>query len=184
MRKHAPLLILLFILVVFNVSIFQKEDLRSNGELVLVELAPVDPRSLMQGDYMRLRYKLVDDARAVLRKQRDAENAPAEAPRYKFIIVQLDENRRATFGRFYLGQNLADNERLIDIQHKHLSNPQEISITPTSFFFQEGHAALYEAAKFGMMRLKPNGEHLLVGLADERGQEIKPGVEEDKSSAN
>ena len=184
MRKHALLVILLFILVLFNVSIFQKEDLRANGELVLVELVPVDPRSLMQGDYMRLRYKLVEDARVALREQHDAADEANQAPAYQFIVLQVDEDRRAHFQRFYLGQQLADNERLIDIQHKHLSNPQEINITPTSFFFQEGHAAHYEAAKFGMMRLRPSGEHLLVGLADEQGRMIKPDRVVGNSKAN
>ncbi|MFX7329222.1 GDYXXLXY domain-containing protein, partial [Acinetobacter baumannii] len=34
----------------------QKEMLLKEGQLVLLPLAPVDPRSLMQGDYMALRY--------------------------------------------------------------------------------------------------------------------------------
>ena len=46
---------LILLLVYFNGSILSKEDLLKNGKLILLELAPVDPRSLMQGDYMSLR---------------------------------------------------------------------------------------------------------------------------------
>ncbi|HMT00386.1 MAG TPA: GDYXXLXY domain-containing protein, partial [Saprospiraceae bacterium] len=49
---------LILLLVYFNGSIISKEDLLKNGKLILLELAPVDPRSLMQGDYMSLRYKI------------------------------------------------------------------------------------------------------------------------------
>ena len=43
-------------LAVFNVAIYRNERLLASGETLYLELAPVDPRSLMQGDYMRLRY--------------------------------------------------------------------------------------------------------------------------------
>ncbi len=42
------------VMVVPNVLILQKETLRSSSSTVFLELAPVDPRSLMQGDYMIL----------------------------------------------------------------------------------------------------------------------------------
>ena len=39
-----------------NGTILQKQAVLDAGRPVLLRLAPVDPRSLMQGDYMRLRY--------------------------------------------------------------------------------------------------------------------------------
>ena len=45
-------------LPVANVGIWQKEQLIAHGQPVFVELAPVDPRSLMQGDYMRLEFRV------------------------------------------------------------------------------------------------------------------------------
>ncbi|MGL5293385.1 MAG: GDYXXLXY domain-containing protein, partial [Aeromonas sp.] len=44
----------LAILVAINIAVWHHERALSQGEVVLLELAPVDPRSLMQGDYMRL----------------------------------------------------------------------------------------------------------------------------------
>lgn len=43
-------------LVVAGAAIWQKQDLIARGQPVFVQLAPLDPRSLMQGDYMRLNF--------------------------------------------------------------------------------------------------------------------------------
>jgi uncharacterized membrane-anchored protein len=48
----AILLNLLLLLGYFNWSALQKEETLAKGRLVLLELAPVAPRSLMQKDYM------------------------------------------------------------------------------------------------------------------------------------
>ena len=60
MKKYSRILIianLILLLGYFNWSVYQKEQTLKEGQLVLLQLAPVDPRSLMQGDYMRLNYK-------------------------------------------------------------------------------------------------------------------------------
>jgi hypothetical protein len=49
-----------------NVQIWEKETVIARGQPVFVELAPVDPRSLMQGDYMRLAYRGPRDLAAAL----------------------------------------------------------------------------------------------------------------------
>ena len=62
MKKQSRILIitnLLLLLGYLNWSIYQKEQTLRDGQLVLFELAPVDPRSLMQGDYMSLRYSAI-----------------------------------------------------------------------------------------------------------------------------
>ena len=61
MKKYSRILIianLLLLLGYFNWSVFKKEQTLKDGQLVLLHLAPVDPRSLMQGDYMRLNYEI------------------------------------------------------------------------------------------------------------------------------
>ena len=50
-------------LAVANAGIWQKETLIANGRPIYIELAPVDPRSLMQGDYMALAFPLPEDLR-------------------------------------------------------------------------------------------------------------------------
>ncbi len=54
---------LLLVLGFFLVKIVQNEKVLSKGEIVLLELRPVDPRSLMQGDYMSLQFRLADSVK-------------------------------------------------------------------------------------------------------------------------
>lgn len=49
MRKWLILLCAPLILAVVNLAIWQNETLIEHGEILFLELAPVDPRSLMQG---------------------------------------------------------------------------------------------------------------------------------------
>lgn len=44
-----------------NVAAYRKEARRVSGEQLFLPLAPLDPRSLMQGDYMELRFALASD---------------------------------------------------------------------------------------------------------------------------
>ncbi len=177
MRNIAIPLVLLPILLFFNAAIFQKEDLRANGDMILIELAPVDPRSLMQGDYMRLRFKLIEEANKAVRTlaQKDKETKQEE-PRAKVtaLVVRIDDRKHASFARLHRGESLAGGEKLLSVQHRLFAKPQSIKLTPTSFFFQEGHASLYQNARFGLMRVAKDGAHLLVGLVDADGKSIKP----------
>ena len=65
MKKYSRILIivnLILLLGYFNWSVYKKEQTLKDGQLILLQLAPVDPRSLMQGDYMRLNYQEASSA--------------------------------------------------------------------------------------------------------------------------
>src|SRR4029077_10015059 len=62
MRKGIVVLAGLALLVGVNATILSRGRLIDAGTVVLLELAPVDPRSMMQGDYMALRFKVTRDA--------------------------------------------------------------------------------------------------------------------------
>src|SRR5690606_24345673 len=47
---------LAIVLLVVNTGIYQREQILQQGQTAVLALAPVDPRSLMQGDYMALRF--------------------------------------------------------------------------------------------------------------------------------
>ena len=69
-------LIALTIVVVLGLSNFkigEYEHVLESGETVILELAPVDPRSLMQGDYMELRFAITDDIEHATRGQYDQD---------------------------------------------------------------------------------------------------------------
>ena len=60
MRKGIAILAGVAILALANFSIYSRERLLTEGSVVLLHLAPVDPRSLMQGDYMALNFAVAN----------------------------------------------------------------------------------------------------------------------------
>lgn len=139
------------VLVAVNAFIVQKERLLSTGDVVLLELAPVDPRSLMQGDYMRLDYDI--PVRAA---------ADTSWPRTGRIVIRLDSARVARFVRRHAGGGLAPGERLLEYRMQR----SRMRIGSDAFFFQEGDAARYAGARYGELRVAPDGGSVLVGLRD------------------
>jgi uncharacterized membrane-anchored protein len=162
MRRAILIVLSVAVLAVCNVAIYRNERLLAEGETLYLELAPVDPRSLIQGDYMQLRY-------AIERKAREDATQP-EAKRGGFLVIALDDNRVGSFVRFHHGEALAPNERLAPY---HVEG-QAVRIVPDSFMFQEGQGALFQGAKFGEFKTDGAGRQLLVGLADKERRRIRP----------
>jgi uncharacterized membrane-anchored protein len=158
MKKNIFIASTLFVFAAFNYSIVQKEEIKANGETVLLELAPVDPRSLMQGDYMRLRYAIERSQSYQAKEKRG------------YMVITLDQNKVGTFKRLYDGGELAANEKLLHYHNQY----SQLRIVPDSFMFQEGHAKFYERAKYGVFKFNAKGSHILVGLADDKMQVIQP----------
>lgn len=162
MKKYKWILILLnlmLLLVYFNHSVVKKEELLKDGQLVLLELAPVDPRSLMQGDYMTLRYKISENIHS--------ENIPKRG----YCVVFLDSSGIAHKIRFQKDLiPLNEGEYLIEYTSPDSWN---VNIGAESFFFQEGKAEHYEKAKFGGVKIDKNGNSLLIGLYNEQLQKIE-----------
>lgn len=148
----------LVVFAVFNYGIYQKEQIKAEGETVFLELAPVDPRSLMQGDYMQLRYKI------------EREQSYQAKEKRGYLVIELNSDKVGKFKRFYQGEALASNEKLL---HYH-SEYSGVRIVPDSFMFQEGQAKLYERAKYGVFKFDDKGNHILVALANEQLQVIQP----------
>ena len=175
MRKWIILLGLIPILAVFNYAIYDKQKLIEQGEAILLQLAPADPRSIMQGDYMRLRYQASIDATKWLKNAKKSAGEAWTAPSSDLLVLVLDEQKKARFNRFFTAADtLGPNERLLSFAYAKRWGTADVKIHPDSFFFQEGKATAFQIARFGMMRLHSNGDHLLVGLADEAGIEINP----------
>lgn len=150
---------LLLLLVYFAYSVASKEDLNKNGRLILLELAPVDPRSLLQGDYMDLRYKISEDV--------NYQNIPKNG----YCVVTLNDNNIAKRVRFQPHkQALNKGEYVIKYTAK---NSWQINIGAESYFFQEGHAKKYEVAKYGGLRIDEKGNSLLIGLYNEDLEKIE-----------
>lgn len=153
MRTKIMLALSVLVLSALNYGIYEKEQIKRHGETVLLELAPVDPRSLIQGDYMRLRY-------AVERNVPVHELASSEKRGY--MVIRANKKSVAEFARIHKGEALAANEKLLHFHRQY----NQIRIVPDSFLFQEGHAAHYEKAKYGIFKFDDSAKPLLVGLAD------------------
>lgn len=132
-----------------NYSIYAKERIKTHGEVIYLQLAPVDPRSLMQGDYMALRFSIVNN---FARLSGTDERIP----------LQLDERRVATLG----GADSA-------LRLRYRVRDGQIWIGTNAYFFEEGTADRYASARFGKFRIDPRtGEAVLIGLADEQLQDL------------
>ncbi|QQQ30342.1 GDYXXLXY domain-containing protein [Chryseobacterium indoltheticum] len=162
MKKYKWLIIvlnLMILLVYFNFSVVKKENLLKDGKLILLSLAPVDPRSLMQGDYMTLRYSI-------------SENLNVNSlPKRGYCVVNLNPQGIAEKVRFQKNTTpLNKGEYLIEYNSPDQWN---VNIGAESFFFQEGQAEKYEKAKYGAIKVDTKGNSLLVGLYDENLKNIK-----------
>ena len=153
MRNALVVAGMVLVLVVPNALVLQKERLLTNGTPVLLELAPVDPRSLIQGDYMRLDY-------AVTQQLADSGQ---RWPRTGEIVVALDENGVARFVRRHDGRTpLGPREQLLTYRRR----DGRLRVGTDAFHFQEGHMRHYLGARYGEVRVSPSGTSVLVGLRD------------------
>ena len=150
----------LLVLVAVTVVVRGHERTLGEGRVVLAELAPVDPRSLMQGDYMALRFA-IDELLAA----RAGGAEPERLPRYAWL--SLDSEGRASLAELADGLPPADDQRVAVRIRGRGGQP---SIGPNAFFFQEGTADRYEAARWGEFRVSRDGRALLTHL---RGAELE-----------
>jgi uncharacterized membrane-anchored protein len=142
----------LLVLASVNWSIYGKEQIIRTGEPIYLELAPVDPRSLMQGDYMALRFQLS----AALAN--GVWNSPATTA--QFAPVVLDDRRVAT---------LAKPGGRSDLLIRYRMRDGAVWLGTNAYFFEEGTAYRFEEARYGEFRVdRASGEAVLVALRDEQ----------------
>lgn len=144
-----------------HVDVQTKEQVIAHGEKIYLPLAPRDPRSLMQGDYMALNFAVPGPVREALGEQR----------RQAQVVATLDARGVATVQRLArAGEPLTANERLLPL--KRLKG--DWVLVTDAFYFPEGQGAPFAEARFGEFRALPDGRALLVGLADENLRPIAP----------
>lgn len=150
---------LIILLAYMLYSVREKETILAEGELLLFQLAPVDPRSLIQGDYMQLRYAVAENV------YRDSVD------RAGFLVVTKDAEGVAQKQRLQASETPLENGEFLV---RYRIPTWQMNIGAESFFFEEGTAEVYEAAKYGGLRIDGAGNSLLVGLYDENRQLINP----------
>jgi len=171
MSKYIAVASLILILISVNWLIVGKEKHLAQGRIVYLELAPVDPRSLMQGDYMALRFQLAENLSRVLREKSGQDRLSGTLPTTDdYAVVNLDERGVGTFKDRSTAQPLAANELLLHYRIR----GGEVKLATNAFFFQEGHRHSYEAARYGQFRVDDKGELLLAAMYDKDLNKLGP----------
>lgn len=147
------------VLLAINVEIAGKEQIVRNGATVLLRIAPRDPRSLLQGDYMALRYTM---AGAVASEAKQFEMNDGIA------VIELGELNEAKFVSLYKGQQLQDRQHLL----RYRKRGDSVRLASDAYFFEEGSGREYSTARFGEIRINTNGEAVLIGLLDVNGERL------------
>ena len=138
----------LLALGLLSFATYKKEQTLAAGETVYLKLAPVDPRSLMQGDYMVLRYEISNQ----LRKH---ELQPIGGR----VILHIDPQGVATLADAEGDRPLKEGERYLAYK-----NRRGAVFGLESFFFQEGKGGELAEAEYAEIRLSPDGGAILVDL--------------------
>ena len=168
-----------------NYKVQQFEDVLATGKPVVLKIAPADPRSLMQGDYMVLNYAILSEFQQsqVLPESNESlesnepidtvesnettgidESSPSEKKAY--ILVHLDKNHVATF---------CEEQSEIPTDFKHCTPNVYLPIRykggwlprlpSQDYFFAEGKGEYYAQAEYAEYRFK-DGILLLARLLD------------------
>lgn len=146
------------VLLVVNIGIWQKQMQIANGKPIFIELAPADPRSLMQGDFMRLNFALL--------QQMPIEYGGDVNARSR-IVVKVDGRGVASFARLGTEAPVRTDEIILQLgQKKGLW-----TLGTDAWYFKEGEAARWARAQYGEFRVDASGHLSLVGL---RGSNLEP----------
>ena len=158
----------------FNVKA-DRDRLILTGKEILLELAPVDPLSLLQGQYMIINFALEREEIEVKDQEVNSDRIRINHNESARIVLRYNESGVASFNRFEDGQLLASNEMLLKIKRSTDRNYNDgefskyfyrINVEQESFLFKENSEKKYETAKYGVFKVGPDGDFVLVDLAD------------------
>lgn len=174
------------VLLLTTQDIVRKEYLLAKGRSVVLALAPVDPRSLMQGDFMALDFAVGLQVRNLAPQLIDLEmlRAPVllaylsvgakvqselvalQDPRSGHVLIRGDQPDQWRRVESLAATDLSDTAvlRLQYKQWRWLPNGVD------AWFFPEGQAGYFEQAKYGEFKTNAKGQALLFRLLNEKAQ--------------
>lgn len=148
---------LLIALAAVNLGIAGREALLREGTRVLLELSPVDPRSLMQGDYMALDFAINGQIRSSLGTS--AQTGSGDG----YAILAIDHRGVASVRRVQADAQPRDTA---DVALRYRLRDGQVRVVTNAWFFAEGQAQRFDVARFGELRVADDGEALLVAMRD------------------
>ena len=163
---------LIALLGAVNYKVQQFEDVLATGKPVVLKIAPADPRSLMQGDYMVLNYAILSELQqsqflSESNESNETTGIDELSPSGKkaYILVHLDKNHVAT---------LCEAQSEIPTDFKHCAPNVYLPIRyrgwspelpSQDYFFAEGKGEYYAQSEYAEYRFK-DGILLLARLLD------------------
>ncbi|TEA77021.1 GDYXXLXY domain-containing protein [Allopusillimonas ginsengisoli] len=168
---------LFIVLIVVNASIYQREGILAHGKRVVLQLAPVDPRSLLQGDYMALDFDVAQTVSRQLSATQARQGGDAQRPRrhgYLRLRARADGvyELAQVLDRWPAqgdpGSELAQNEVLLEYRF----TGGRVRIVTNAWFFPEGEGHRYAQARYGEFRVGERGIGLLTGMLDDQLQAL------------
>lgn len=152
MRRGLALVVALLVVAAVNWKIMGSERTLREGQLFYLELAPVDPRSIMQGDYMVLNYAVANELRAL-----------PQLPSTGLVQLSVDPDGVARRPQL-VTQVRTDSPGQIVIGYR--KSGWQVLIGTDAYFFEEGQGQRYQPARYGVFRSDGAGHALLTGLVD------------------
>lgn len=153
-----PIVAVLLALSVFGLIIYKHEKHLSGGRIIYVKLAPIDPRSLVQGDYMRLGYELYIS--------QDTSSMADYPPKITAKVALDDLNKVISTD---LDGKVGD--VYLKLKNTHTSW-RGVYPAVNSFMFAEGLGECYQDATYAKLSLLDDGESMLVDLVGDDLQSL------------
>lgn len=164
MKKYWPLILAVLCITLFSAAIVTKQLKLSAKQSIYIELQPVDPRSILQGDYMALRYDLYWTASSI---QDAALSTFIEGQPSILAYVELDAENRVVRSAID-PQQLDQQRRIHPLKLKNVDNRiSHLYPSTQGFFFAEDLEACYADAKYAAFKVDPTGNAILASLRDE-----------------
>ncbi len=164
---------LLAILAAANWTIAQREHVLRHGQAVILQLAPVDPRSLMQGDYMVLRYEVADEAQAMLEESPELSKTVRSDGRGVLLLAPDADGVHRLRGIESVVQAQEQGAAGDAVRLAFRLRDGHMWIVTDAWFFAEGLVQHYAQARYGLFRVDGQGNGVLVDLLDERREGLK-----------
>ncbi len=182
-KKVMPILLAVFTIMICLLIVGKHELHLKNSQPIFIKLRPVDPRSILQGDYMALRYQLHikgnseitrgSDISEEQQAQREALNDFIHNKHKILAYVALDDKRDNK--RIVTSTNLqsSDNQHTQPLMIKNPNNYLDgLYVSSKTFLFAEGLADCYQRAKYAKIQVDDKGNAILASLVGEDLKEL------------
>ncbi len=161
-------------IVYTGMLVVQNRMLRASPDTMFLELAPVDPLSLFQGQYMAIEFSIERDTHEL------DPDSNSQDTLSRFAVLVLDGDRVGKVSEFLEGNPSPEERRVLAGNYKGQNvlflnvdlkrvtgNKYAIVMKQKQFLFQESQQDRYARARYGYFRVSYDGRCSLEDLAGE-----------------